>query len=227
MGRTSLDLTGFRSGDLEFLHPSGRTPKGAVTWECLCHRCGQKCQIVGSRIKDPRPPKDCGCRRLEQRKDLTGQIFGAMEVLERCGNSKNGEKLYLCRCTICGKTKLLPSHTIRSIPESCGCTQYNHNRMSAMSERGVAVKFQDVGGPKRADLSAIAAEMPTRNSKTGIRGVFPDKNRGTYRCSATVAGETVTRTGFTSIETARAAREQIRQMLLEKYGLSEKSDKAE
>ena len=83
MPNRPLDLTGRRSGDLEFIRPFGRTSRGgAILWECLCHRCGQTCTVIGNRINDTRPPKDCGCRKRERGADLTGQTFGALEVLE-------------------------------------------------------------------------------------------------------------------------------------------------
>lgn len=213
-----LDLTGYWSGGLEFIRPIGRTERGAVLWECLCHHCGRTCQIVGNRVHDKRPPKDCGCRKREKEADLTGQIFGALEVLERAGNCKSGDRQYMCRCTLCGREKLLPAGTIRSCPKSCGCQQYNSHTMAERSKAAVAAKFRDVGGGKLVDLAV--PQTASARSKTGVRGVYPEKKQpGTYRCSVTVAGETIIRTGFASIEEARAAREGLRRELREKYGI--------
>lgn len=173
MSRKPLDLTGYRSGDLEFIRPAGTTPRGAILWECICHRCGRTCQIIGNRVHDPRPPVDCGCRKREREADLSG-TFGALEVLERRGTYKNGDKLYLCRCTLCGGEKLVPASTIRANPKSCGCAKYASERMAAQSKLGVAAKFR-----------------------------------------------TVIKTGFLSVESARQARERMREELLEKYGIED------
>lgn len=220
MPNRPLDLTGYRLGDLEFIRPVGRTPRGAVLWECICHNCGQTCQIIASRVHDPRPPVSCGCRKREREADLTGQTFGALEVLERRGSYKTGDKLYLCRCTLCGAEKLFPACTIRDSPKSCGCAQYASDRMAAQSKLAVAVKFQDVGGILPADMAAAHSDKATVRSKTGVRGVFPEPGSpGKYRYSVSVAGECVVKTGFRSIEEARKARAQKKEELLEKYGI--------
>ena len=53
--------------------------------------------------------------------DLTGQRFGRLTVLECCGRSKDGQKVYLCRCD-CGTEKAVKSGNLRSgNTESCGC----------------------------------------------------------------------------------------------------------
>jgi hypothetical protein len=62
-------------------------------------------------------------------KDLTGQRFGRLTVLERAGSSKEGRALWLCLCdcgTVSVKTgKLLLNGHCRS----CGCGEYE-NRVS-------------------------------------------------------------------------------------------------
>lgn len=222
MSRKPLDLTGYRSGDLEFIRPAGTTPRGAILWECICHRCGRTCQIIGNRVHDPRPPVDCGCRKREREADLSGKTFGALEVLERRGTYKSGEKLYLCRCTLCGGEKLIPASTIRANPKSCGCAKYASERMAAQSKLGVSAKFREVGGTRPADLAAATSNKATSRSKKGVRGVFPEPGfPGKYRYYITVAGETVIKTGFLSVESARQARERMREELLEKYGIED------
>lgn len=223
MSMKPLDLTGYRSGDLEFIRPAGRTPRGAILWECICHRCGQACQIIGNRVNAPRPPVDCGCRKRERDADLSGKTFGALEVLERRGSYKAGDKLYLCRCTLCGREKLFPACTIRANPKSCGCAQYENARMAEQSKLGIAAKFREVGGVRPADMVAAVSHKATVRSKTGVRGVCPEPGSpGTYRYYITVAGETVVKSGFRSIEEARKARERTREELLKKYGIEDK-----
>lgn len=53
--------------------------------------------------------------------DLTGQRFGRLTVLERCGSSKDGQKIYRCQCD-CGRIKEVKSGNLRSgKTKSCGC----------------------------------------------------------------------------------------------------------
>ena len=222
MSRHALDFTGQRFGDLEVVERAGSTPRGAALWRCICYRCGQECIIIGHKFHNARPPQDCGCRKKEQSADLSGQTFGALTVLERRGNYKSGDKLYLCRCAVCGKEKLIPKSTIKVCPKSCGCLHYEPERMKKMSLLGLEANQAEVGGISKADLHSARSQKATVVSKTGIRGVFPESGRpGQYRVSVRVAGECIVRTGFRSIEEATEARDQIKHELLVKYGLDE------
>lgn len=65
--------------------------------------------------------------------DLTGQRFGRLLVLKRVATSKDGQKVYLCRCD-CGKEKEIKSGNLRSGHTlSCGC--YNTDRIKEMNAK--------------------------------------------------------------------------------------------
>ena len=54
-------------------------------------------------------------------KDLTGQKFGRLTVIERVENDKNGSTRWLCRCE-CGNEKIIEGGHLRSHKiKSCGC----------------------------------------------------------------------------------------------------------
>lgn len=56
-------------------------------------------------------------------KDLTGQKFGRLTVINRAENDKCGHARWLCKCE-CGNTKIiLGSHLRRGLIQSCGCLQ--------------------------------------------------------------------------------------------------------
>lgn len=58
---------------------------------------------------------------LNKLKDLTGQIFNYLTVIERSGSAKSGNAKWLCRC-ICGQTTTITSYQLRSGSiKSCGC----------------------------------------------------------------------------------------------------------
>lgn len=217
MGR-KMEYAGKRYGDLEVIERAGTTPSGAALLRCVCHRCGRECIVEGQRLTSKRSPKrDCGCRTAEKSADLTGERHGGMDVLRREGNAPSGDKLYLCRCIYCGREKLLTASTIRKGPQSCGCLQYQKERMAAMSEAAGGKRFADCGGLKSADRNAIHATKATARSKTGVRGVFQDKDG--YRAAVQVAGERWIGTGYKTIERAKADADKKKQELLEKYGL--------
>jgi len=53
--------------------------------------------------------------------DLTGQKFGKLTAIERCGKSKQGAVMWLCRCD-CGNYKEVRSTSLTSgTTRSCGC----------------------------------------------------------------------------------------------------------
>lgn len=56
-----------------------------------------------------------------QLKDLTGQRFGRLVVLEQAGRSKNRHVMWLCQCD-CGKQKvIMANHLTSGRTKSCGC----------------------------------------------------------------------------------------------------------
>ncbi len=210
MPRKSLDLTGQRYGYLTVLERVGSSPKGAALWLCHCSRCGQDCILEGQRI----PQKtDCGCAYREKRADLTGQHIGVLQVIRRTGRSKHGDALYLCRCDLCGQEKEIPASTIRARLQSCGCMRALPERMAEMSKLGVKSQIQ--GG---IQISSLTREEGNRNSKTGVRGVFP--YRGGYVASCQVRGIRWRSPKFDTIPEAQKALEVQKETMLANAGLT-------
>lgn len=53
--------------------------------------------------------------------DLTGQVFGRLEVISRAKNDKWGNAQWLCKCS-CGKEKIVRGRTLMTgMTKSCGC----------------------------------------------------------------------------------------------------------
>lgn len=54
-------------------------------------------------------------------KDLRGQRFTRLTVIDYAGQSKDRHSLWLCKC-VCGNTKILQSNTLKQgLVKSCGC----------------------------------------------------------------------------------------------------------
>lgn len=224
MGRSIRDLTGQRFGDLEVIEIAGKTPRNAITWRCKCHRCGSEAIIPGQQLTNKRSPQiDCGCRKREKLADLPSGQYGGIYVIGKTENRySSGDTMYRCRCLSCGKEFELPKCTIKKNPQSCGCLRYPKSHFKKMSAAGTAVNI--VNG---ANLGCVFKEEATKNSKTGVRGVFPESGRaGQYRFSCRVAGETIVRTGFRSIEAAKAARDEAQALLIQKHGISAMTPKS-
>lgn len=114
-----IDLTGQRFGRLVVIEKA-ETKNGIVKWKCLCD-CGNEKIATGRDLKRG-SVKSCGCYRHDFRhKDLTGQTFGKLKVIERVSINGGHGSTWLCQCE-CGNTitvrrdGLTTGHTT-----SCGC----------------------------------------------------------------------------------------------------------
>lgn len=68
---------------------------------------------------------------MPRQKDLTGNTYGHLTVLEYAGRYKHGGSQWLCRCALCGSTKVLPVRALtiqKSCSASCGVTKSNKER---------------------------------------------------------------------------------------------------
>lgn len=53
--------------------------------------------------------------------DLTGQKFGKLTVLKKCGNTKEGKTVWLCKCECGNETKVIGRDLRNGHTQSCGC----------------------------------------------------------------------------------------------------------
>ena len=59
--------------------------------------------------------------------DLTGQRFGRLMVIECCGRSKDGQKVYLCKCDCGAETNVKSGNLLSGNTQSCGCLSAERN----------------------------------------------------------------------------------------------------
>lgn len=121
-----IDLTGRNFGRLTVLKRDIKNTKnGAVLWICQCE-CGNIISTTGNHLNQ-KHTQSCGCLQKERTseallKDLTGQKFGKLTVLERDIDKKDKEKVYWkCQCD-CGNIVSIMSGQLKSGKTmSCGC----------------------------------------------------------------------------------------------------------
>ncbi len=119
MGKSPrVDLTGQRFGHWTVLESAPRGKYGHVQWTCRCD-CGSIRLVTHNHLTTGHS-KSCGCVPCNFR-DLTGQRFGRLTVLERGPSAKSRQSRWFCRCD-CGGTALVESCALtRGHTTSCGC----------------------------------------------------------------------------------------------------------
>lgn len=128
-----LDLIGQRFTRLTVLeyadeeHQIYYNGRHKVTWKCQCD-CGNICYVTTENLRRGDTPS-CGCitreNRQKQIKDLTGQRFGHLLVLEYLGSVNHNTK-YKVRCD-CGKEyEVFANNLIQGCTTSCGCVKESH-----------------------------------------------------------------------------------------------------
>lgn len=125
-----IDLTGKKFGKLTVIGRDYETQKlrndREPWWYCICE-CGNK--NYSARGHDLRDGKiiSCGCKRRENArlinfKDLTGQKFGKLTVIEIVSERRDNHCCWLCQCD-CGSPPIIVmgKHLLSGDTTSCGC----------------------------------------------------------------------------------------------------------
>lgn len=129
MGK-ARDLVGQKFNRLTVLEKTNKRKNGCIVWLCQCE-CGNICEISGGALtRSNHPTRSCGCLKQESDrapkgnvKDMTGQVFGHLTVIQRDGSDHRGEAKWLCKCD-CGNPNLisvLGSNLRTGHTTSCGC----------------------------------------------------------------------------------------------------------
>ncbi len=144
------DLTGQRFGKLLVLGRGYDLKRNVTEWECLCD-CGVS-KIIASGSLRAGKVKSCGCSKTAGRlKDISGQRFGRLTVLEYAGMAPNRVSLWKVRCD-CGtefeirKSNLWVSKDGKKNTVSCGCHRSD-------VQRARHLKHGDAGGKKAKEYN--------------------------------------------------------------------------
>lgn len=111
---------------IKFAH---KNEKGMSFWLCRCE-CGNEKIVCGGKLISG-VTSSCGCKRFEQRTDLTGQQIEKWKVLSFAGKDKNGNTLWLCQCS-CGSPpkKVHTDNLVSKKSKSCGCFRSEANKIA-------------------------------------------------------------------------------------------------
>ena len=113
------DLTGMRFGKLTVIKDTGKSSGKGKLWLCKCD-CGNTKEVSDSALRF-NMTKTCGCTKYNG-KDLTGQRFGRLTVLEKTNKRCHGYIVWKCKCD-CGNIVEIPMHNLsyNNSTRSCGC----------------------------------------------------------------------------------------------------------
>ena len=129
------NLTGKKFGMLTAVEYIGTNDKGRAKWLCACE-CGNETEALSSKLRGA-TALHCGCKPNGHTKDLTGQRFGKIVVLEYVGTSTWRHARWRCKCD-CGTVMVLQSSTLISGGQTaCGC-----NRKLRLGEAALNILFK-------------------------------------------------------------------------------------
>ena len=125
-----IDMRGTKWGRLTIPEDAIPQKKGTSPnwyWPCICD-CGNTCLVEGGALRKGHT-KSCGCYQRERAaeaslKDLTGQKFNRLTVIEKDNIKKNN--YWICQCE-CGNTTSVRGIDLkRGQVKSCGCLLSEH-----------------------------------------------------------------------------------------------------
>lgn len=129
-----IDLSGQKFNRLTVIEKAEKRGKFWY-WKCKCD-CGNECIIRGSSIKN-NEIKSCGCLKKESDrkpkgnvKDLIGQKFNKLTVIERNGSDHRGEAQWKCKCECGNEIVVLGSNLRTGHTTSCGCERRSRGELA-------------------------------------------------------------------------------------------------
>lgn len=175
----TLKIEGQRFGRLLALERLGSVDK-KVMWRFACD-CGAQVELPATRVYRGHTTS-CGCLRKDQAReavmrDVQGERFGRLLVLERAPHAGTGRVAWLCACD-CGNQVTRPSkNLLNGTATSCGC------RKREAGLENVRAREVDLAGQRFGRL-VVAGEhsRPSRGVKL-------------YCCVCDCGGERVSRHG--------------------------------
>lgn len=122
-----INRTGQRYGMLTVLRLGEKTPSGDIRWVCRCD-CGNEIAVIADSLNSGHT-RSCGCLKAvnTNAKDITGERYGNLIVLNRAGAIK-GKAAWNCLCD-CGNRVVRTGDVLRQgACTHCGCrTGENHS----------------------------------------------------------------------------------------------------
>ena len=135
----SIDLAGQVFGHWTVIEKTGQRQSGGVLWLCQCD-CGTEQLVTTGHLRsgDSQSCRKCSAKAtgLKITKDMAGQRFGQLVVLEQAeGRATNRSAYWLCQCDCGNKTVVRGNSLRRGDTKSCGCLGEESRAQSQVARR--------------------------------------------------------------------------------------------
>lgn len=146
-----IEMIGKKFGLLTVIaKDENKTTKQNIYWICQCD-CGNLKSVRGTSLRAGET-KSCGCLQKEAAKkigrnnvkNLIGQRFGKLVVIERDG-SQNNKATWICQCDCGNKISVSSTNLIQKRTQSCGCINISlgeSNIENCLIKNGIKYKKQ-------------------------------------------------------------------------------------
>lgn len=98
-----------------------------LRYKCKCD-CGKEVIVSSGSLRSGHTTS-CGCNRKGKIKDLTGQHFGLLTVLNKTEERRNRKVGWLCECNCGNKIIVYSSDLINGDIKSCGCLKNSYGEL--------------------------------------------------------------------------------------------------
>lgn len=161
-------------------------------------------------------------------KDLTGERFGRLTVIERAENhvAPSGKITARWKCVCdCGNETIMQSNNLRSSQvKSCGCMQIERGKEAIKNEKlwEKCEEYTQNDRKENTRITCIKENRAMRSDNTsGVRGVSWDRSREKWEAHLRLRGKNHHLGRFASIDDAIKARKDAEQKyfrpILERY----------
>ena len=208
--KRTVDLTGCKFGrwTVKELDAKRRDSQGPY-WICECE-CGNISSVLGTGLKSGHS-QSCGCLQRESirwfidRKDLTGQQFGKLTVLN-FAYVKGRQKYWNCICE-CGNQKVVKGSSLTTGETvSCGCKN-SENRKEVYKK--MEPYLYD-----GTNIALISSKKIRSNNTSGVRGVSFDNTNKKWIAAIRLRGKTYSK-AYKNFDDAVKCRQEMEELLFE------------
>ncbi len=186
---------------------------------CLC-KCGNCSNEKWIRADSLKRIKACGCMQSDtqfKQNDLTNKKFGRLTAIKNTGKkTRSGHYIWLCKCTCGNEIKTAENNLTAGRTKSCGCLK----KEAEIRNAKIALRVhQEKNIVDNTNISIIKKTEASINSKTKIRGVCWNKEKGKYHAQIEFKKVHYNLGYFDSIEEAEKAYKNAKEKFLKEINI--------